>query len=170
MSVGMSFNCPNCGSTLTVNGNEKSIICSYCGSSVIVPEELRAGGFASHEPLPPEFDLFSPNHVEWLVAHGADATVRVEVVKERKGITYKDNPITDVMFSGVKAEGGKFEAICTVNFPASQVPKPGTKLQVKYKKAADPIDDTSDYAIQINGQYVYMVLDNPDELEGLSLN
>jgi hypothetical protein len=97
-----------------INGNGKSIVYSYCGSSVIVPEELRgmAGG-------------------------------------QRGGCN------------------GKFEAICTINFPASQVPKPGTKLKVKYKKAADPIDDTSDYAIQINGQYVYMVLDTPDDLEGL---
>jgi DNA-directed RNA polymerase subunit RPC12/RpoP len=167
MPDGMSFNCPNCGSALSVNGNEKAIICSYCGSSVIVPDALRGAGAQSHAPLPPEFDLFSPAHVEWLVANGADATVKVDVVKERKGMTYKDNPIFDVMFSGKKADGGKFEAICTINMPANLVPRPGNTLKVKYKKAADPIDDTSDYAIQINGQFVNSVLDNPDDLDGL---
>ena len=167
MSEGKSFNCPNCGSSLSANGNDKSVICRYCGSNVIVPEELLGVNSESHEPLPPEFDLFSPSHVEWLVTHGADATVKVDVVKERKGMTYKDNPIFDVMFSGKKADGDKFESICTINMPAKLVPKPGTTLKVKYKKAADPIDDTSDYAIQINGQFVYSVLDNPDELEGL---
>ena len=167
MSEGISFNCPNCGSPLSANGNNKSIICSFCGSNVIVPEELRGANVVSHEPLPPEFDLFSPQHVEWLVANGADATVKVDVVKEREGMTYRDNPIFDVMFSGKKASGGKFESICTINMPAKLVPKPGTILKVKYKKAADPIDDTSDYAIQINGQFVNSILDTPDDLDGL---
>ena len=167
MLTGKSFNCPNCGSPLNANGNAKTVVCSYCRSNVIVPEELRGGAAESHEPLPPEFDLFSPRHVEWLVQHGADAAVKVDVVKERKGMTYKNNPIFDVMISGKKADGGKFEAICTLNLPRNLVPKPGTKLNVKYKKARDYIDDTSDYAIQVNGQYVYMVLDNPDDLDGL---
>ena len=163
MTVGKSFNCPNCGSSLSANANDKSVRCSYCGSNVIVPDELRSNGVVSHEPLSPEFDLFSPRHVEWLVAHGSDAVVRVDVVKERKGMTYKNNPIFDVMFSGKKADGDKFESICTINMPRNLVPKPGTTLKVKYKKAADYIDDTSDYAIQINGQYVYSELDNPED-------
>jgi DNA-directed RNA polymerase subunit RPC12/RpoP len=37
-----TFQCPNCGSPLTANGSDKEIQCSYCGSTVIVPEELRA--------------------------------------------------------------------------------------------------------------------------------
>ncbi len=139
----------------------------YCSSDVIVPDVLHGAGMASHEPLPPEFDLFSQRHMDWLVANGADAVVKVDVVKQRKGMSYKNNTIFDVMFSGKKASGGKFESICTLNMPANLVPKPGTILKVKYKRAADPIDDISDYAIQVNGQFVYSVLDNPDELDGL---
>ncbi len=37
-----TFQCPNCGSPLTANGPDKEITCSYCGSTVIVPEELRS--------------------------------------------------------------------------------------------------------------------------------
>lgn len=164
MSVGKSFNCPNCGSPLSANGVEKSVKCSFCGSNVIVPEELRGEYIDSHEELTPEFDLFSPRHVEWLVQNGADATVKVDVVKERKGMIYKNNPVFDMMFSGKKADGGKFESIATINLPRNAVPKPGSKLRVKYKKAADYIDDTSDYAIEIGGRFVYMVLDNPEDI------
>jgi hypothetical protein len=131
---------------------------------VIVPEELRGENLDSHEELTPEFDLFSPRHVEWLVQNGADATVKVDVVKERKGMIYKNNPVYDVMVSGKKDTGGKFESIATINLPRNSVPKPGAKLRVKYKKAADYIDDTSDYAIEIDGHFVYMVLDNPIEI------
>ena len=41
MSEAKSFNCPNCGSPLTADGPAREIKCVYCGSSVIVPEELR---------------------------------------------------------------------------------------------------------------------------------
>ncbi len=167
MLTGKSFNCPNCGATLSANGRDRSVRCSYCESNVIVPEELRGATVESHEPLPPEFDLFTQRHVDWLVQHGADATVRVDVVKERKGMTYQNNPVFVVMVSGKKADGGKFESICTISMPGNLVPKPGTTLKVKYKKAADPMDDTSDYAIQVNGKFVYYVVETPDELEGL---
>ncbi len=36
-----SFQCPNCGSPITTSGLEKEVKCAYCGSTVIVPEELR---------------------------------------------------------------------------------------------------------------------------------
>ncbi len=41
MTGDQTFQCPNCGSPLTANGAEKEIKCAYCGSTVIVPEELR---------------------------------------------------------------------------------------------------------------------------------
>jgi DNA-directed RNA polymerase subunit RPC12/RpoP len=41
MSENKTFQCPNCGSPLTVQGSEKETKCPYCGSTVIVPEELR---------------------------------------------------------------------------------------------------------------------------------
>ena len=164
MSDAKSFNCPECGSPLMPDGQAKEVKCAFCGSTVIVPEELRGETMDSHEQLTPEFDLFSPRHVEWLMQNGADATVKVDTVKERQGMIYKNNPVFDVMFSGKKASGGKFESIATINLPSNAVPKHGTTLRVKYKKAADTIDDTSDYAIEIGGRFVYMVLDNPEDI------
>ncbi len=41
MSDPKSFNCPNCGSPIVPTAGEKEIKCAYCGSTVIVPEELR---------------------------------------------------------------------------------------------------------------------------------
>lgn len=35
------FQCPNCGSPLTLDGDADQIKCPYCGSAVIVPESLR---------------------------------------------------------------------------------------------------------------------------------
>lgn len=36
-----SFQCPNCGSPVTTTGKEKEVKCAYCGTTVIVPVELR---------------------------------------------------------------------------------------------------------------------------------
>jgi DNA-directed RNA polymerase subunit RPC12/RpoP len=36
-----TFQCPNCGSSVTTTGAEKEVKCAYCGTTVIVPEELR---------------------------------------------------------------------------------------------------------------------------------
>ncbi len=41
MAEAQDFRCPNCGSPLTVQGEENEVKCPFCGSSVIVPEELR---------------------------------------------------------------------------------------------------------------------------------
>ncbi|HUH98069.1 MAG TPA: hypothetical protein VLZ89_11960 [Anaerolineales bacterium] len=41
MSNIKTFQCPNCGSPVTTTGTEKEVQCAYCGSTVIVPEELR---------------------------------------------------------------------------------------------------------------------------------
>jgi len=35
------LNCSNCGAPLDYSGSETTIRCPYCGSSVVVPEELR---------------------------------------------------------------------------------------------------------------------------------
>lgn len=37
----VTFECPNCRGPLEITGNEKTIICRFCGSKVIVPKELR---------------------------------------------------------------------------------------------------------------------------------
>lgn len=42
MSEAHTFNCPKCGAALTATGDQAEMQCSYCGNTVIVPEELRA--------------------------------------------------------------------------------------------------------------------------------
>ncbi len=37
----VSFQCPNCGSPIHTDGTQAQANCAYCGSSVVVPEELR---------------------------------------------------------------------------------------------------------------------------------
>jgi DNA-directed RNA polymerase subunit RPC12/RpoP len=36
-----TFQCPNCGSSVNTTGAEREVKCAYCGTTVIVPEELR---------------------------------------------------------------------------------------------------------------------------------
>ena len=53
MSDAISFQCPNCGSSVHANGSQKETKCEYCGSSVIVPENLR------DQPTPATFSYDS---------------------------------------------------------------------------------------------------------------
>ena len=58
-----TFKCPNCGSPVTTTGPEKEVQCAYCGSTVIVPEELRVAP-PNPRPQPMQYnfgpDEFSP--------------------------------------------------------------------------------------------------------------
>src|SRR5262245_14804607 len=49
MTEAKVFQCPNCGSPLNVQGNDAETKCAYCGTMVIVPEELRP----KKAPTPP---------------------------------------------------------------------------------------------------------------------
>ena len=51
MSSIKTFQCPNCGSTVTTTGAEKEVQCAYCGSTVIVPEELREAPQPQPQPM-----------------------------------------------------------------------------------------------------------------------
>ncbi len=55
MSDTKSFQCPNCGSPIVPSGGDKEVKCAYCGSTVIVPEELR-----DHRP-PADFSIPQPD-------------------------------------------------------------------------------------------------------------
>ena len=46
-----TFKCPNCGSPVTTTGAEKEVQCAYCGSTVIVPEELREAQQPQPQPM-----------------------------------------------------------------------------------------------------------------------
>ena len=57
MSSIKTFQCPNCGSTVTTSGAEKEVQCAYCGSSVIVPEELREAPPPQPQPQPIQWNF-----------------------------------------------------------------------------------------------------------------
>ena len=46
-----TFQCPNCGSTVTTTGAEKEVQCAYCGRTVVVPEELRDAPQPQPQPM-----------------------------------------------------------------------------------------------------------------------
>ena len=55
-----------------------------CGSTVIVPEELRddeTDDDLTDEEVA-EQDLFDPSHVPWLIQNGVDATVKVDQIRD----------------------------------------------------------------------------------------
>ena len=37
----LTFNCPNCGAQLEYLGGNISLVCQYCGNSVVVPTDLQ---------------------------------------------------------------------------------------------------------------------------------
>jgi DNA-directed RNA polymerase subunit RPC12/RpoP len=39
--MSMTFNCPNCGAQLEYQGESSSLVCQYCGNSVVVPADLQ---------------------------------------------------------------------------------------------------------------------------------
>jgi len=52
------FHCPSCGASLSYEGGpEPTIACQFCGSSVIVPEELRPPAVSSSDTFAPAPDL-----------------------------------------------------------------------------------------------------------------
>jgi hypothetical protein len=51
MTQAQVFQCPACGANLSYDGGpETSFPCQFCGTTVVVPEELRSGTHASTEP------------------------------------------------------------------------------------------------------------------------
>jgi DNA-directed RNA polymerase subunit RPC12/RpoP len=39
--MSVTFNCPNCGAQLEYQGGGPSLVCQYCGNSVVVPQDLQ---------------------------------------------------------------------------------------------------------------------------------
>src|ERR1700690_1826361 len=52
-----TFQCPNCGSTVTTSGADKEVQCAYCGTTVIVPEELRDAPQPQPQPQPMQWNF-----------------------------------------------------------------------------------------------------------------
>ena len=142
-----SFDCPNCGSPLMPDGQAKEIKCAFCGSTVIVPEELLDQNGQADQQARQEWDTgvdpFSPQHLQWLLQNGADATARVDSIKD-KGETVV------IYWSGTKAAGGKFTNHAEIALPRNAIPRRGDTVNIKY----NPADEQDiDFAFQINGTF-----------------
>ena len=134
MSQAKSFQCPNCGSSLTANGMEKEVKCAYCGSSVIVPEELRDQAPNNQS----QADINSPKHQQWLLQNGADAIARVDSVEDT-GYSENNNPVVAIDFWLTPASGAPFGTTIPINVPRANIPHVGDKFKVKYNPA-EPMD------------------------------
>lgn len=155
MSDAKTFNCPSCGSALMPDRDEKEVKCAYCGSTVIVPEELHDEDLDEGEELTPEEDTYSPRHVQWLIQTGADATLKVDIINNRQGETRNNKPVVDLYLSGKTANGEKVELVATVNVPSNVIPRRGTLIKIKY----NPANITLDFALQLlDGQFYYSVI------------
>lgn len=58
-----TFHCPNCHASLEHNTNDQAVSCPYCGTTVIVPEELRVKSAARNA----RFDVYSDQSMNTLV-------------------------------------------------------------------------------------------------------
>lgn len=85
MSDAKSFQCPNCGSSVQTDGTQKEVKCDYCGTTVIVPEELRDQPAPVHASAPMEmkFEAYTPavsDEVAKSIGTAAKVTVGVTAV------------------------------------------------------------------------------------------
>jgi DNA-directed RNA polymerase subunit RPC12/RpoP len=135
MSEGKMFQCPNCGSPLNAGGTEKQVQCAYCGSSVIVPEELR-----DQAPKQNPADFNSPQHRQWLMQNGLDAVAVVESVEDT-GYIENLNPVVAIDLWLTPAAGEPFGTTIPINVPRSAFPKKGDQFKVKYNPD-EPMDIT----------------------------
>jgi uncharacterized Zn finger protein (UPF0148 family) len=143
MSEAKSFNCPNCGSPLMPDGTAKQVTCAFCSSTVIVPEELRD---QEEKILIDDKDpFFGPHHLQWLIQNGADATAKVDSVKDR-GETIV------IYWSGTKATGGAFKNHAEIEKQRVAIPRRGDTIKIKY----NPEDENEiDFAFQIGGRFYW---------------
>jgi hypothetical protein len=108
---------------------EKEVKCAYCGSSVIVPQELR-----DQAPDPGQADLSSPQHQQWLLQNGADAVARVESVEDT-GYAENNNPVVVLDLWVIPAVGAPYGTTIPINVPSASIPQAGDKFKIKYNPA-----------------------------------
>ena len=141
MSEAKSFNCPNCGYALMASGTEKEVKCAFCGSSVIVPEELRDQAAQVQGGVDPQ------QHKQWLMQNGADGAARVVSVEDL-GATENMNRAIDLDLWVTPATGAQFNSEKPFDVPPTAIPRAGDNLKVKYNPA-----DSFDITILINGNW-----------------
>jgi DNA-directed RNA polymerase subunit RPC12/RpoP len=141
MSETKSFNCPNCGSPLTAGGAEKEVKCAFCGSTVIVPDDLRDQAPQGPGGLDPR------QHQQWLMQNGADGTAKVVSVEDL-GATANMQRAIDLDLQVTPATGDPFDSEKPFDIPPTAIPRLGDNLKVKYNP-----DDSFDIAVLLNGNW-----------------
>lgn len=73
------FQCPACGANISnTAGAESTIVCQFCGVSVIVPEELRRGDTPTPSAQPANNGGYAPaltaSLADWLTAQATQQT------------------------------------------------------------------------------------------------
>jgi len=152
VSDAKTFKCPGCGSALEPDGDDKEVKCAYCGSTVIVPEELRDQD--EDEELTPDIPG-SPQHVPWLVQNGADATLRVDSVLDT-GKMIDMKPIINFSVSGKTADGKQLTLYNEIGIPRNAIPRKGDMIKIKYNPARPNLD----FAVQLDGQFIFHLIIN----------
>jgi ribosomal protein L7/L12 len=116
-----SFNCPNCSAPLTYDGESATIVCQYCHTSVIVPEELRPestrAGSTTSANLPKDLQA-NWAEIERL-AHAGQKIEAIKLMRETFEIGLKDaKDAVEAIQNGQIVQMSNFQVIST-RTPAS---------------------------------------------------
>ncbi len=134
-----TFQCPNCGSPLTTTGAEKEVTCPYCGSTAIVPEELRTA--PQDQATAGQYDFGSKNSTafEGLQASGTAGgeTIETGASGGRMGLFVAIIGIVIAL-----AVGGAVLAISSFSAGVPQVSQTGGAAGAPFSTAAPTVTPT----------------------------
>ena len=158
MTDAKSFNCPNCGSSLNASGKEKEVTCAFCGSSVIVPAELRNQGQAkqlTREQFASMLDKLGSQDKQDVdnldnfdvIKNGADGIAKVFSVDDL-GAAENKNRSVSITLKVTSAAGETFDILAMPDIPRSAFPRYGDKIKVKFNPAS-----RDDIAVLLNGKW-----------------
>src|SRR3990170_4099734 len=143
------FKCPSCGSTLSDEGGaEPTITCQFCGSTVIVPEELRPKPEAAPASSEPSSTLLSSAlelgealtglpldklaELKRLISSGQKIEA-VKLYREITGVGLKEaKDAVEAMEAGRPVTVANFKLETPAVTDASQDPRVGEMVQLIY--------------------------------------
>jgi DNA-directed RNA polymerase subunit RPC12/RpoP len=105
MAQAQVFQCPNCGANLSYDGGPQlTFACQYCGTSVIVPEELRPNARGASRPsgaaLPGNFEA----GIQKLLADVEE--LGIDNVDDPDLLPGLQSQMSDLINQGIKTAGG----------------------------------------------------------------
>lgn len=156
MSEIVSFQCPNCGSSVRTDGTQKEVKCDYCGSTVIVPAELRsapAPTYSSSFSTPPmqmNFEAYKPvvsDNVSKSIETAAKVTAGVTV-----GVTAVSFILPIVLTCVILGVVGAimFSVFSSVNKAVSNIPTDSYNFSTAAPTFAPPTSAPTDTPMPID--------------------